>query len=179
MGTLILQDGTVYRGASFGALGGYEGEVVFNSSSTGYQEIISDPAYAKQIIVMSYPEIGNYGINDFDFESDNPALVGLVVKNYEKQESHYKTRETLADYLKKKNVIALEGIDTRSLVKKITQLGVMTGFITSNDVDSEFIREKVQEIQTFKIKEDTVLSVSPKNRYIFNPQGKINMAFID
>ena len=179
MGTLILQDGTVYRGASFGALGGYEGEVVFNSSSTGYQEIISDPAYAKQIIVMSYPEIGNYGINDFDFESDNPALVGLIVKNYAKQESHYKTRETLADYLKKKNVIALEGIDTRSLVKKLTQVGAMTGFITSNDVDSEFIREKVQEIQTFKIKEDAVLAVSPKNRYVFNPQGKINVAFID
>ena len=70
MGTLILQDGTVLRGDSFGSIGGFEGEVVFNSVATGYQEVISDPANAKQIIVMSYPEIGNYGINDFDFESD-------------------------------------------------------------------------------------------------------------
>ncbi len=179
MGTLILQDGTVYRGNSFGALGGYEGEVVFNSSSTGYQEIISDPAYAKQIVVMTYPEIGNYGINDFDFESDNPALVGFIVKSYSKQESHYKTRETLSNFLKMKNVIALENIDTRSLVKKLTKVGTMNGFITSNDVDSEFIREKVQEIQAFRIKEEAVLNVSPKNRYVFNPQGRINLAFID
>lgn len=179
MGTLILQDGTVYRGNSFGALGGYEGEVVFNAASCGYQEIISDPAYAKQIIVMSYPEIGNCGINDFDFESDNPALVGLVVKNCAKQESHYKSRESLANYLKTKNIIALEDVDTRSIVKKLTQIGTMNGFITSNDVDSEFIKEKVQEIQTFEIREDAVLQVSSKNRYVFNPQGKINLAFID
>ncbi|MBQ8634908.1 glutamine-hydrolyzing carbamoyl-phosphate synthase small subunit [bacterium] len=179
MGTLILQDGSVFRGNSFGALGGYEGEVVFNSSSTGYQEIISDPAYAKQIIVMSYPEIGNYGINDFDFESDNPALVGLIVKNYSQQESHYKSRDSLANYLKMKNIIALENVDTRSIVKKLTQVGTMTGFITSNDVDSEYIKDKICEIQKFSIKEDAVLDVSPKNRYIFNPQGKINVAFID
>ena len=102
MGTLILQDGTVYRGNSFGSLGGYEGEVVFNNAANGYQEIITDPAYAKQIVVMAYPEIGNCGINDFDFESENPSLVGLIVKNYSKQESHYKSRDTLSNYLKMK-----------------------------------------------------------------------------
>lgn len=179
MGTLILQDGTVIKGQSFGALGGYEGEVVFNTCATGYQEVLCDPAYAKQIVVFAYPEIGNYGVNDFDFESDNPHLVGLVVKNYSKQESHYKSRETLASYLKKRNIIALEGVDTRSLIKKITQMGTMSGFITSNDVDSEFIREKLLEIQKFRIKEDVILNIGPKNRYIYNPQGKINVAFID
>ena len=81
MGTLILQDGTVIKGKSFGAVGGYCGEVVFNTSMTGYQEILTDLSYAKQIVIMTYPEIGNYGINDFDFEADNPALVGLIVKN--------------------------------------------------------------------------------------------------
>ncbi len=179
MGTLILQDGTVLRGDSFGSIGGFEGEVVFNSVATGYQEVISDPANAKQIIVMSYPEIGNYGINDFDFESDGCYIAGLIVKNYSKQESHYKSKETLSSYLKRNNVVALENVDTRTLVKKLTEFGSMSGFITSNDVDSEFIREKLEQIQMFKIKEDVLLDVSPKSRYIFNPQGKINIAFID
>ena len=143
MGTLILQDGTVIKGDSFGAIGGYEGEVVFNSASCGYQEIITDPAYAKQILVMAYPEIGNCGINDFDNESEAPQLAGLIVKNYSKQESHYKSRETLSNYLRRNNVIALENIDTRSLIKKITDFGTMSGFITSNEVDSDFIRQKI------------------------------------
>jgi len=179
MGTLILQDGTVIKGDSFGAIGGYEGEVVFNSASCGYQEIITDPAYAKQILVMAYPEIGNCGINDFDNESEAPQLAGLIVKNYSKQESHYKSRETLSNYLRRNNVIALENIDTRSLIKKITDFGTMSGFITSNEVDSDFIRQKINEIQVFKIKEDVLDLVSPKNRYVYNPQGKINIAFID
>ena len=179
MGTLILQDGTVIKGESFGSIGGYEGEVVFNSASCGYQEILSDPAYAKQIVVMAYPEIGNCGINDFDFESDNPALIGIVCKNYSKQESHYKSRDTLSNYLKMKNIIALSDVDTRSLVKKLSECGSMNGFITSNDVGNEFIKEKLAELHGFRIKEEVLSEVSPKTRYVFNPQGKINVAFID
>ncbi|MBQ8848281.1 MAG: glutamine-hydrolyzing carbamoyl-phosphate synthase small subunit [Candidatus Gastranaerophilales bacterium] len=179
MGTLILQDGTVYKGQSFGALGGFEGEVVFNTSMVGYQEILSDPNYAKQILVMTYPEIGNYGVNDFDFESDNTHLVGLIVKNNCQQESHYKSRESLSNFLKKKNIIALSNIDTRSLVKKLTQMGTMSGFITSNDLDSEYINEKLGELQSFKIKEDILAEVSCKSRFAYNPQGKINIAIYD
>lgn len=179
MGTLILQDGTVIKGDSFGAIGGWEGEIVFNTSIVGYQEILTDPSYAKQIVVMTYPEIGNYGINDFDFESEAPALVGLVVKNACKTESHYKSRDSLSTYLKSKGVVALYGIDTRSLVKKLREFGTMSAFITSDDLDSDAIRQKLQEIQTFKIKDDIILDVSPRNRYVYNPQGKINMAFID
>ncbi len=179
MGTLILQDGTVIKGESFGAIGGYEGEVVFTTSFCGYQESFSDPSFARQIVVMAYPEIGNCGINDFDFESDRCYLTGLVVKNYSKQESHYQSKETLADYLIKNNVIALENIDTRSLVKKITKYGTMGGFITSNDVDNDFIKEKLEEIRNFKITEDVLSDVSIKSRYIYNPQGKINIALID
>lgn len=179
MATLILQDGTVIKGDSFGAVGGYEGEIVFNTSIVGYQEILTDPSYAKQIVVMTYPEIGNYGINNFDFESDNPALVGLVVKNACKKESHYKAKESLGEYLKEKGIVALDGIDTRSLVKKIREYGTMSAFITSNDLDSEFIKQKIREIQNFKINKDIILDVSPKNRYAYNPQGKINMGFID
>ena len=179
MGTLILQDGTIIKGDSFGALGGYEGEVVFNTVSSGYQEVISDPANAKQIVVMAYPEIGNCGINDFDFESDKPHLAGLIVKNHSKQESHYRSNQTLASYLQKNNIIALDNVDTRSLVKKLTEFGTMTGFITSNDLSNDFIKEKLQEIQMFKITEDVLNDVTPKTRYVYNSQGKINVAFID
>ena len=179
MGTLILQDGTVIKGKSFGAVGGYCGEVVFNTSMTGYQEILTDLSYAKQIVIMTYPEIGNYGINDFDFEADNPALVGLIVKNNCLKENHYKSRESLTNYLRMNNIIALDSIDTRSLVEKIREYGTMNGFITSNDVDNEFIKEKLEELQKFSIKEDVINEVSTQNRYIYNPQGKINMAFLD
>ena len=118
MGTLILQDGTVIKGTSFGALGGYEGEIVFNTSSCGYQELLSDLTYARQILVMTYPEIGNVGINDFDFESEKSSVVGIVVKNYSKTESHYKSKSSLSNYLREKHIVGLEGIDTRSLTKK-------------------------------------------------------------
>jgi len=179
MGTLILADGTVIKGKSFGSLGGWDGEIVFNTSMTGYQEILTDPSYAKQIVVMTYPEIGNYGINDYDFESEKPAAVGLIVKNYSKTESHYKAKEPLSDYLKKKNIVALCGIDTRSLVKKIRETGCMGAFITSNDVDNLFIAQKIEQLKKFKINDDIVLEVSPKGRYVINPNGKINTAFID
>ena len=179
MGTLILQDGTVIKGESFGALGGYEGEIVFNTCMGGYQEILTDPNYAKQIVIMAYPEIGNYGINDFDYESETPSLVGFIVKNNCKQESHYKTRESLSNYLKMKNVIGLSGVDTRSLIEKIRELGSMSAFITSNDVDNDFINQKIAEIQKFKIDNNIILDISTKSRYIFNPQGKINIALID
>ena len=179
MGTLILADGTVIKGNSFGALGGWEGEIVFNTSMTGYQEILTDPSYAKQIVVMTYPEIGNYGINDFDFEAENPALVGFVVKNYSKSESHYRSKEPLCEYLKKKNIVALDNIDTRSLVKKIRETGCMSAFITSNDVDDLFIGQKISELKKFRINEDIVENVSTKAKYVYNPLGKINMAFID
>ena len=162
MATLILADGTVIKGESFGAIGGWEGEIVFNTSMAGYQEILTDPSYAKQIVIMTYPEIGNYGINDFDFESEEPVLVGLVVKNYSKQESHYKSKESLAEYLKKKNIVAIEGVDTRSLVEKIRETGCMAAFITSNDVDEAFIEEKILALHSFKISNNIVLDVTTK-----------------
>ncbi|MBQ7286402.1 MAG: glutamine-hydrolyzing carbamoyl-phosphate synthase small subunit [Candidatus Gastranaerophilales bacterium] len=179
MGTLILQDGTVIKASSFGAFGGCEGEVVFNTSSSGYQEIYTDPTYAKQIVVMTYPEIGNCGINDFDNESETCHVVGVIVKNYSKQDSHYKAKESLSNYFKRKGVIALEDVDTRSLVKKLREEGTMSGYITSNDVDKDFINEKIRDLQKFKMPDDIVIDVTCKGRYVVNPQGKINLALID
>ena len=179
MGTLILQDGTVIKASSFGAFGGCEGEVVFNTSSSGYQEIYTDPTYAKQIVVMTYPEIGNCGINDFDNESETCHVVGVIVKNYSKQDSHYKAKESLSNYFKRKGVIALEDVDTRSLVKKLREEGTMSGYITSNDVDKDFINEKIRDLQKFKMPDDIVIDVTCKGRYVVNPQGNINLALID
>lgn len=179
MGTLILSDGTILKGDSFAATGEAVGEIVFNTSMAGYQEILTDPSYSNQIVIMTYPEIGNYGINDFDFESDNPLVAGFIVKEHSKNESHYKSRENIADYLKEKGITALEGIDTRTLVKKIRETGTMNAYISSYDLDSTSIKEKLEEIQNFKIKEDVINKASCKSRYIYNPKGKINLALID
>ncbi len=178
-GTLILQDGSVIKAQSVGAIGGYEGEIVFNTSMAGYQEILTDPSYAKQIVVMTYPEIGNYGINDFDFESLNPKMIGMIAKNFCDKESHYLSKQNIKDYFKEKNIIALSGIDTRSLVKKIREHGTMNAFITSNDVDENFINEKIKEIQNFKTGSNLLNEVTCNENYSVNKQGKINLAFID
>ena len=137
MATLILEDSTVMYGRPFGAQGDVFGEIVFNTSMAGYQEIITDPSYANQIIVMTYPEIGNYGINNDDFESLNPALKAFVVKEYCKNESHYKSEKTLGEYLKEKNVVGIEGTDTRTLTKKIREAGTMNCFVTSRDLSED------------------------------------------
>ena len=179
MGTLILEDGEVIKGKSFGAIGSQMGEIVFNTSMTGYQEILTDPSYASQIIVMTYPEIGNYGINEYDFDSSSPACVGFIVKNCSKRESHYQSNKSLSDYLQEKNITALEDIDTRTLVKKIRETGAMNALVTSEDLSDEEIQQKIAELKTFKVREDIVQTVTTKENYIYNEQGKINMAFID
>lgn len=179
MGTLILQDGSVIKGKSFGANKAEIGEIVFNTSITGYQEILTDPSYAKQIVIMTYPEIGNYGINDFDFESENPNLVGFIVKNSSKQESHYQSTQNISQYLISKGIVALEGIDTRSLVKKIREYGTMNAYITNEDIDNDFIQQKISQLQTFEIDENILSEVTTKTKYRFNEQGEVNVAFID
>ena len=179
MGTLILQDGSVIKGESYGAIGGYMGEIVFNTSIVGYQEVLTDPSYAKQIVVMTYPEIGNYGINEYDFESEKPFLVGFVSKNYCSKESHYQSKISLREYLIQKGIVALYDIDTRSLVKKIREYGTMNAFITSADVDELFIKQKIKEMQKFKIDSHILDEVTTKNKTIYNPQGNINVAVLD
>lgn len=179
MGTLILQDGSVIKGNSKGAIGGYEGEIVFNTSMSGYQEIITDLSYAKQIIVMTYPEIGNYGINDIDFETQNPSLVGIIAKNFCEEESHHKSTQNISTYLQMHNIIALDNIDTRALVKKIRENGVQNAFITSNDLTQEDIEEKIKSLQNFQIKNDIILQTGTKEKYQYNENGEIDLAFID
>jgi carbamoyl-phosphate synthase small subunit len=122
---LALEDGTIFKGESFGAEGESYGEVVFNTSMTGYQEILTDPSYKGQIVAMTYPLIGNYGINKDDAESKGLFLDGFVVKEYSKIASNWRKDSTLSDYLKKNNIIGIEGIDTRALTLHIRQAGAM------------------------------------------------------
>src|ERR1700760_2537999 len=115
---LALEDGAVFTGVAFGARDTSEGEVVFNTSMTGYQEILTDPSYKGQIVTMTYPQIGNYGINRRDVESRSPHVAGFVIKELSPIYSNYRADLSLADYLKQNNIIGIEGIDTRALVRK-------------------------------------------------------------
>ncbi len=142
--TLVLENGTTFRGESFGATGEICGEVVFNTSLTGYQEILTDPSYAGQIVTMTYPLIGNYGTNLIDVESSKPWVNGFIVKEYNHAFSNWRADQSLDDYLRSQNIIALQGIDTRMLTKIIRSVGAMRGIISTEDHDEKQLLDKVQ-----------------------------------
>ncbi|MDD3420395.1 MAG: glutamine-hydrolyzing carbamoyl-phosphate synthase small subunit [Candidatus Gastranaerophilales bacterium] len=172
--SLLLTDGTIYEGESFGAEGTRFGELVFNTSMTGYQEILTDPSYAGQIIVMTYPEIGNYGINPDDFESSAPAVRGFVVKSACEIESHYQSELPADEYLRQNNIVGISGLDTRALTRKIRENGSMNCVVTTEPV-SESLKE---ELMAYKPDPDIVLTVTRNQKeHIYN-MG-IKMAFVD
>ena len=141
---LALTDGSVFTGTAFGAEGEVFGEVVFNTSMTGYQEILTDPSYCGQIVAMTYPEIGNYGVNPQDVESAGIAARGFVVRELCRHPSNFRSQESLEDYLARNGVIGLEGIDTRALVRRLRVLGVMTGVISTTDLDDDSLIAKAK-----------------------------------
>ena len=128
---LVLADGSLYTGEHFGAAGTTVGEVVFNTGMTGYQEILTDPSYAGQLVTMTYPLIGNYGINKQDFESRRVQPAGFIIKNLCERPSNWRSGETLGQYLQDNNVVGIQGIDTRSVTRRIRSVGVMMGAISS------------------------------------------------
>ncbi len=164
---LALEDGTIFRGESFGATGERYGEVVFNTSMTGYQEILTDPSYKGQIVTMTYPLIGNYGINKEDVESRRPFVEGFVVKECSKISSSWRSEKSLADYLKENNIIGIEGIDTRSLTLHIREAGAMKAVLSTEDLDGKNLVKKVQE-STGLLGIDLVKEVSSKKKYIWS-----------
>ena len=141
---LALEDGTVFTGASFGARGEVDGEVCFITSMTGYQEILTDPSYRGQIVTMTYPEIGNYGVNAEDVESGRPQLAGFVVRNHSTAASNFRSSGELEDYLAKANVVGLSGIDTRALVRKLRQHGALKGVLSTTDLNDDSLVAKAQ-----------------------------------
>ena len=140
---LVLEDGRTFQGASFGAEGETFGEVVFNTSMSGYQEILTDPSYAGQIVGMTYPMIGNYGVNAEDVESRRPWVEGFIVREASRIASNWRATETLDAYLKRNNIVGIEQIDTRALVRHIRDKGSMRSAISTVDLDPESLLQKV------------------------------------
>ncbi|MBA2874058.1 carbamoyl phosphate synthase small subunit [Thermaerobacillus caldiproteolyticus] len=159
---LVLEDGTFFIGDAFGSTEKKIGEVVFNTGMTGYQEILSDPSYCGQIVTMTYPLIGNYGINRDDFESIEPHIHGLIVKEVCHAPSNWRNDMTLDDYLKAKNIPGLAGIDTRKLTRIIRQYGTLKGMIC--DVDMS-VQEVVNYLTSTNLPNDQVKRVSTKSAY--------------
>ena len=126
---LALEDGTIFTGRAFGARGEIDGEVVFNTSMTGYQEILTDPSYHGQIVTMTYPQIGNYGVNDEDAESRRPWVRGFVIRELSGRVSNFRAAGTLEEYLDRNGIIGIEGIDTRALVRLTRERGAMKGIL--------------------------------------------------
>ncbi len=153
---LYLEDGTLFEGESFGASTTLYGEVVFNTGMTGYQEILTDPSYGGQIVTMTYPLIGNYGINDVDNESDKVQVTGFVVKEYSEIPNHWQCTKTLDAYLKENNIPGISGIDTRKLTKLIRNNGTMNCILTTEEITDDLIAN----LKEYKFPKDIVAQVS-------------------
>src|SRR5437879_6118661 len=132
---LALEDGTVFTGRGFGAEGETFGEAVFNTSMTGYQEVLTDPSYKGQIVTMTYPLIGNYGISPEDVESRKPHVEGFIVREAARMPSNFRSQKCLHEYLSENNIIGLQGIDTRALVRRLRVRGAMNGILSTRDLD--------------------------------------------
>jgi carbamoyl-phosphate synthase small subunit len=170
---LLLEDGTVFEGRSFGARGQKCGEVVFNTSMTGYQEILTDPSYNEQIITMTYPLIGNVGTNKADWESRKVFARGLVVKENCDYPSNWRNTELLSRLLNRNGVVGLEGIDTRKLAKHIRTRGAMKGIISSTELGVGKLKEKLKEYPGL-VGRDIVKDVTVKKPYVWD-KGVINV----
>src|SRR3954451_8786822 len=143
---LALENGLWYEGESAGASGETGGEVVFNTSMTGYQEILTDPSYAGQIVTMTAPEMGNYGIAPDDLESRLPTVAGFVVREESPIASNWRADSTLRDYLTRHKIVAISGVDTRALTRVLRSAGVMRGVIATGDADPHVLIDKARSV---------------------------------
>src|SRR4026209_2905042 len=144
---LALEDGTWYQGVAAGAHGETTGEVVFNTSMTGYQEVLTDPSYAGQIVTMTCPEIGNYGVSAGDVESRAPQVAGFIIRDESPVASNWRSEMTLRDYLVANNIVAISDIDTRALTRQLRSGGVMRGVIATGDaLDTDALVERARSI---------------------------------
>ena len=141
---LALEDGRVFRGKGYGAKGECYGEVVFNTSITGYQEIFTDPSYSGQIVVLTNPEIGNYGTNHEDNEATRPWIEGLIVREFSKVSSNWRSQQVAEEYLEQFKVPVLSDIDTRALVRHLRDHGVMRGVVSTLESDAEKLIAKAR-----------------------------------
>ncbi len=164
---LALADGRIFKGKAFGAQGEVGGEVVFNTSMTGYQEVITDPSYCGQMVVMTYPLIGNYGINQEDFESDRPHLSAFIIKELSHAPSNWRSQGTLHDFLAEHEVIAIQGIDTRALTRHIREAGAQQAILSTTESDPEKLIERARKLPHLEGR-DLVKEVTCQQPYDWN-----------
>ena len=177
---LLLADGRAFKGSAFGAEGETIGEVCFNTGMTGYQEILTDPSYCRQIVTMTAPHIGNYGINTEDVESKKIQVGGFVIKEESPITSNWRSKISISDYLKKEKIIGIQGIDTRSLTSHIRDNGAMNGIISTLDRDMKSLKSELDSAPDMNGL-DLAKEVSCKNKYSWTKEqnGKYNVAAID
>lgn len=179
---LVLEDGAVYKGYSIGAEGEFTGEVCFNTSMTGYQEVLTDPSYAGQMVNMTYPLIGNYGINDDDFESAAIYMGGFLIRECSRIRSNWRSTGDLGGFLRKHGVVGIEGIDTRALTRHIRKQGAMVGVLSTVDLDRESLLAKAKESRGL-VGVDLVSGVTAKESYTWDegcdPDHRFNIVAYD
>lgn len=168
---IILEDGQVYYGQSFGAEREGIFELVFNTSLVGYQEILSDPSYTYQAVVMTYPLIGNYGMASDDYESERPSMGALIVREYNDEPSNFRSDETLSSVMKRFGILGVSGIDTRKLNRSIRDYGSRNALIAGMDVTVE---QALKRLKEFKAAKDAVSVVSRKNIQVFNAKRELH-----
>jgi carbamoyl-phosphate synthase small subunit len=165
---LALEDGTVFTGRAFGARGETDGEVVFNTSMTGYQEILTDPSYHGQIVTMTYPQIGNYGVNEDDVESRRPWVRGFVIRELSCRTSNFRAQGSLEAFLAQHGIIGLEGIDTRALVRLTRVQGAMKGILSTTDLDDASLVDKAKKSPGL-VGRDLAREVMPREAFTWEP----------
>ncbi len=174
---IVLEDGEEYLGYGFGANVESINEIVFNTSVVGYQEICSDPSYTYQMVVMTYPLIGNYGITDDDYETNKPTIGGLIVREYNDIPSNFRYTKTLSEYLEENNIPGIYGIDTRKLTRSIRDKGSRKVLITNINTPKE---EALEKLKKYEIPNDAVSKVSCKKKwYSRTPNPKYNVVAVD
>jgi len=167
---LALEDGSVYGGRSFGAVGTASGEVVFNTAMTGYQEILTDPSYCGQIVAMTAPHVGNYGVNAEDVESERLHLTGFVVKEVARRASNQRAQGQLSEYLRLAGVIGLAGIDTRALTRRLRESGAQRGVISTEILDADALVMRARASSSMEGL-NLVERVTPEGEVVFAPSG--------
>ncbi|KPQ37534.1 MAG: carbamoyl-phosphate synthase small subunit CarA [Phormidesmis priestleyi Ana] len=173
---LVLEDGSIYRGWSFGAEGTTMGEVVFNTGMTGYQEVLTDPSYCGQMVTFTYPELGNTGVNPEDEESVRPYVKGAIAKNICDRPSNWRSTQSLSDYLKAHNIPGIHGIDTRALTRKLRSAGAMNGIISSDVLDADELLRQLQDLPSMEGL-NLVKEVTTSEIYEWSEATETNWAF--
>ncbi len=177
---LLLEDGRFFYGKSFGTVGETTGEVCFNKGMTGYQEILTDPSYCGQMVTMTFPHMGNYGVNPHDIESDRIQVAGFVVKEETVIPSNWRSTQSLSIYLQDSNIVGIQGVDTRALTRHIRDRGAMNGIISSVDLELDSLKKKLSDIPSM-VGLDLAQEVTCKKPYSWSNhnESKFTVAAVD